>query len=298
VRTILKLLLSLAGLHCLCPAPVLAQSGPADLLNHYEEARDYCVLLINELRAEHNLPGVRLEPLACELALQHARDMAEQDYFSHWNEAGDKPTRRYNELGGMHGLGENIFFSEYQAGDWRAFIDEAMQTLRDSPGHLKTMLEPGYTDVGIGMAVRGARFYLSQEFICRVGGEYRCPLDAAVGNVIKFSGRIDPQRFALNYVVLRHEGLPEPRERKWLNGTSEYREGDTMFAVYTADLNRQYRDVETFYNLKLDGQGRFSCELLLDYKGKPGTYYVMLILHDLRSGREVQAAGIAVEVLR
>jgi len=224
--------------------------------------------------------------------------MADKGYFSHWDPEGRKPTRRYNELGGMHGLGENIFFSEYQAGSWRDFIDEAMHTLQASPGHLETMLRPDYTDLGIGMAVSGARFYLVQEFICRVGGEYRCPLNAAVGSVIEFSGRIDPRRYELNYVVLRHEGLPQPRSIRQLNGTGQYREGDTMFAVYTANRKRQYRDVETYYDLQLDADGRFSCQLLLDYKGKPGTYYVLLMLHELATGNELQAAGIAVEVLR
>ena len=296
VRSVLTLMLPLLLLCCAQPAQ--AQTGPDGLLMHYEEAREYCLVLINELRSENGLRPVQLEPLATELALQHARDMAQQGYFSHWNQSGRKPTRRYNLLGGMHGLGENIFFSEYQDGDWRAFIDEAMRTLQASPGHLETMLRPDYTDVGIGMAVQDARFYLAQEFICRVGGEYRCPLNAVVGNVIEFSGRIDPERYSINYVVLRHEGLPEERSNKWLNGTGQYREGDTMFAVYTADRNRTYRDVETYYDLQVDRQGRFNCRLLLDYKGKPGTYYVLLILHELRTGNEVQAAGIAVEVLR
>ena len=278
-------------------SPASAQTDADELLNHYEEAREYCLVLINELRMENGLSLVQLEPLASELALQHARDMASQDYFSHWNMSGRKPTRRYNELGGMHGLGENIFYSEYQQGDWREFIDRAMSTLTDSPSHRQTMLDPTYTDVGIAMAVQDERFYLAQEFVCRIGGDYGCRLDARVGDVIEFSGRIDRQRYELNYIVLRHEPLPQLRTERWLNGTGTYKEGDTMFAVYTPHLNRTF-DVDTFYDVQLEDNGSFVSRVLLDYKDKPGTYYVQLFLHDRQRGSEVRAACIAVEVLR
>ncbi len=285
------------SLFLLGSVPARAQTDASGLLNHFEEAREYCVVLINELRMESGLASVQLEPLACELGQQHARDMASRDYFSHWDMQGRKPTRRYNELGGMHGLGENIFYSEYQQGDWQEFIDKAMQTLSESPGHRQTMLDPSYTHVGIGMAVEGERFYLAQEFICRVGGEYRCRLDARVGDVIEFSGRINKQRYQLNYVLLRHEPLPEERDARWLSKSGIYSEGDTMFAAYTPQLDRTF-DVDTYYDISVDELGRFETRLLLDYKDKPGTYYVMLILHDTRTGSEVRAASIAVEVLR
>ena len=297
VRPILHTLLLVCCCLLTSHIPAQAQSEQQELLNNYVEAREYSLQLLNELRVENGLNQLRLEPLATELALAHAQDMAENEYFSHWNLQGRKPTRRYNELGGMNGLGENIFYSEYQRGNWQEFIEQAMLTLKESPAHLNTMLDPSYTDVGIGMAVSGERFYLAQEFLCRIGGEYECRLNGTVGSVQQFSGRIDPQRYEFNYIVLRHEPLPEPREREWLSRTSTYREGDTMFAVYTPHLNRTF-DVDTYYDVRIDDDGRFDANLLLDYKGKPGTYYILLMLHDKRLGTEVKAAGIAVEVLR
>lgn len=281
----------------ICCRPAHAQDGAASLLDHYEEAREYCLELVNELRSDNGLPSVRLEPLASELALQHARDMAEAGYFSHWDMQGHKPTRRYNELGGMHGLGENIFFAEYQAGGWQRVIDEAMDSLEASSGHRATMLNPGYTDVGLGMAVNGSRVYLVQEFICRAGGNYACPLKARVGDVVSFSGQFDPKRYALNYILLRHEPLPELREQRWLNNTGTYSEGDTMFAVYTPHTERRF-NVDTYYDVGLKDDGRIDARLLLDYKGKPGSYYVILMLHDTRTGGEVKAACVAIEVLK
>lgn len=279
------------------PAHAQAQDGASDLIANYEEAREYCVTLLNELRMDRGLSIVRLEPLSSELALRHAQDMAGREFFSHWNIEGVKPTRRYNLLGGMHGLGENIFYSEYQRGNWREFIDQAMRTLEDSPAHLETMLEPTYTDVGIGMAVEGERFYLVQEFVCRAGGDYSCPLEARVGDVVEFSGRFDPRRYRMNYILLRHEPLPEERSRRWLNGTGIYSEGDTTFAVYTPRTELTF-DVDTFYDVSVGDDGSFTARLLLDYKGKPGSYYVLLVLHDTWTGAEARAAGIAVEVLR
>ena len=295
MRRIPAVILCLLGIiYCL---PAHAQDGADQIIEHYEEAREYSLDLLNELRAENGLPSVRLEALSSELALRHARDMAENGYFSHWDREGRKPTRRYNLAGGMHGLGENIFFSEYQRGDWRSFIDEAMQALAESRGHRATMLDPSYTDVGLGLAVEGSRFYLVQEFICRAGGDYSCPLKAYVGDVVNFSGRFDNNRYQLNYVVLRHEGLPETRESSWLNGTGSYSDGDTMFAVYTPHTDRRF-NVDTYYDIRVDAQGRFDCNLLLDYKAKPGTYYAILVLHDSQSGSEVKAAAVALEVLK
>ena len=294
---ILRSLLLCLALFLVCQ-PASAQTDSEELLNHYSEAREYCIVLVNELRMEHGLSPLRQDPLASELALQHATDMAGQDYFSHWDMQGRKPTRRFNLLGGMHGLGENIFYSEYQRGNWREFIEMAMQTLEQSSTHLETMLDPAYTHVGIGMAVEGERFYLAQEFISRAGGNYECRLDASIGDVVEFSGRIDTSRYSFNYIVLRHEALPEERERLWLDRTGSYSEGDSMFAVYTPHRNRDYADVDTLYDVNLDERGNFDSRILLDFKGRPGTYYLILFLHDSRTGSEVRAASVAVEVLR
>ncbi len=196
-------LLALAGLSAAQPAHCADFSTPES----YFEAQQYALLLINEARAGAGAPLVVADPLAAQLAKQHAEDMLANDYFSHWDMAGVKPTRRYNLAGGYHALSENIYFAMNGPSNTQDMLGKAMQVLMASEGHRRTILDPAHTHVGIGLALGrgGSAFYFDQEFITRVGGEYYCPLKARVGERIEFGGRYDTSRFSVEHVILGYE---------------------------------------------------------------------------------------------
>lgn len=291
-------LLLLAGLAY--PSPCLADESLASA-SGYAQAQDYMLLRINNERAKAGAGPVRLDLAAAEAALRHARDMRERSYFSHWDLEGRKPTRRWNLLGAYDNLAENIYYRQYYLGDTRQIVDDAMSTLMDSPGHRKTILYPDFTSVGLAFEydTQTEEVWVVQEFCSRLGGEYHCPLEARAGDSVHISGNIDCRRYALDNLMVGWEELPVGRSRAWLANTSEYRDSDVLFAGYIVDPGIQFKGMQTSHNLRFDAQsGSFSADVALDYKKKPGTYYIFVWLRNLDAQRSVLAAIATVEARR
>jgi uncharacterized protein YkwD len=293
-------MVALACSYALTPAPA-AGAPPISDTEQYTFAQEYMLLQINHERAIAGVDKVRLDPLAGQAAKEHADDMLAQGYFSHWDRAGLKPTRRFNLLGGFDAVGENIYFANNQKGGLQELLDQAIATLMASEGHRKTLLGANYTHVGLGFAVSadGKQFYLAQEFMARLGGEYRFPLEARVGEAPHVSGRYDPAEFEFAQLVVAYEELPQPRDPLWLNRTESYRDGDKLLTGYTPQTNLSFEGMQTSHEVQVDNTaGRFSCTVLLDFKGKPGTYYIFTWLKRKRTGEALLAATAAVEVRR
>jgi hypothetical protein len=262
-------------------------------------AQDYMNFRINELRAANGAGPVRFDPVACQAAQLHAKDMLQRGYFSHWNPEGLKPTRRYNLIGGFHALGENIYFLHGEFGSVEGIVDEALAKLMDSEGHRKTLINPSYTHVGIYIAADARRgdLYVAQEFIARLGGEYRCPLYASVGQMIEFAGRYDQYRYDFENIIIGYEDRPRQRDLLWLSQTGSYRDGDKLVAGYTANPRLEFKELPTFREVEVNAdEGWFKSGLRLSYKGREGLYYVFLWLRDKRSGQPVLAATVSVDV--
>lgn len=264
----------------------------------YEYAQRYMLIRINQERTRAGAGRVQLDPLASHSAKLHSEDMLAGSYLSHWNREGIKPSRRYNLLGGYDAVGENVYSQHGPAASLEDRLDTMMQTLMDSEGHRRTILDPTYTHVGLGFALDtdSREFYAAQEFIVRVGGDYSCPLAARVGETVDFSGRFDQYRYELEHVVLGYEDPPVPRERSWLMRTGSYQDGGKFYAGYTPSTGLTFQGMDTFHSIDVNAQtGWFRCRAQLSYKGRPGLYYLSLWLRDKRSGRSVLAATATVE---
>ncbi len=281
-----------------CATPAIADPG-FDNLETYRYAQNYMLQLINDERSQAGVGSVRLDPLASQAAKEHAQDMLANGFFSHWNMSGRKPTRRYNLLGGFNSLAENIFFHHGPLGSWQELVEYEMETLMDSAGHRKTILNSSKTHVGIGFAASGRNFYGSQEFITMVGGEYRCKTSARLGEAVKFSGRYDPGRYTFEHVLVGYEEPEQARSVKWLEGTQSYSDADKLVAGYLTNPQAFFEGISTYHEVEFDARnGTFVVNAKLDYKGKPGLYYLFLWLTDKRTGEQVNAATATVEVTK
>lgn len=101
--------------------------------------------LLAELRRDHGQSALRPNRLLSEVASQHANEVCKQERLAHELSPGRDPEVRLGEAGVRARLvGETIS----RAGDARTAFDQ----FADSPSHLLTLLEPRFTDAGVGRA--------------------------------------------------------------------------------------------------------------------------------------------------
>jgi uncharacterized protein YkwD len=117
---------------------------------------------VNATRKEEGLsPVTWYEPLAV-VARTHSEGMADRHYFGHKDKRGTTVADRVT----AHGLsytkvGENL----YRSRGMKDPVASAVQGWLDSRGHRKNMLNPEYTQAGIGAALDDeGRLYFTQVF--------------------------------------------------------------------------------------------------------------------------------------
>lgn len=110
--------------------------------------------LVNEARSVARSCGgtsypavapVRAEPRLTVASRDHARDMAENDYFSHTSADGRSPWDRARAAGYTSASGENI-----AAGYWSP--QDVVRGWLESSGHCSNIMAANARDLGVGMA--------------------------------------------------------------------------------------------------------------------------------------------------
>jgi uncharacterized protein YkwD len=111
--------------------------------------------LVNEVRARGTrcgvrsfgpVPPVRLSETLTEVALGHASDMAQQNYFEHVDLAGRSPADRVRAVGYREKLvGENIAYGPQS-------VEEVVKGWLDSPGHCENIMDARFAEMGLAYA--------------------------------------------------------------------------------------------------------------------------------------------------
>jgi uncharacterized protein YkwD len=133
---------------------------PADLTTQLDPAgEDRMLQRLNQARAHVGLSPLRSDPLLQQAAREHSADMYKRHYFSHRTPDGKMVYDRLHDLR-FHYVtaGENIAFAPD--------IDQAFDSLMNSPDHRANILNPDFRCVGIG-AYKGLNGYeemFSQDF--------------------------------------------------------------------------------------------------------------------------------------
>lgn len=118
------------------------------------EWETYLLQLINASRAEAGAGALSFDAELMEAAGGHTAWMLATEAFSHAGEGGSSPAQRVAEAGyGYRAVGENI---AYIGGRDAAVLDAAdverlHANLMASPGHRANLLDPDYTEVGLGI---------------------------------------------------------------------------------------------------------------------------------------------------
>ena len=114
----------------------------------------YLLQLINASRAEAGAGALSFDAELQQAAGDHTEWMLATDTFSHTGEGGSSAARRVSDAGyGYRATGENI---AYIAGSSAAVLDATdverlHSNLMSSPGHRANLLNPNYTEVGLGI---------------------------------------------------------------------------------------------------------------------------------------------------
>jgi uncharacterized protein YkwD len=132
----LSLVLSTAG-------PVLAEAAASEYLERVVE-------LTNAERVQAGLAPLRLSPELSEAAQAYAEVLATSGCFAHTCGPVAQVEAR-SELAGYRGwrsLGENIAGGQLSP-------ERVLQMWMESPGHRSNILNPGFTEFGVGLAAGG-----------------------------------------------------------------------------------------------------------------------------------------------
>jgi uncharacterized protein YkwD len=123
--------------------------------------------LTNEVRRKNALPPLTDERQLRDIARDHSEDMLMRKYFSHVNPDGKSPHERIIKEYPypLTATGENIWGangSEPLETELLARI--IVDTWMSSPGHRQNILNPDFTDIGVGVAAIGKQIRATQVF--------------------------------------------------------------------------------------------------------------------------------------
>ncbi|MGA4517389.1 CAP domain-containing protein [Solibacillus silvestris] len=124
------------------------------------EAKEKAVLqLVNKERKANGLNELTQSTKLISLAEMKSKDMAEKNYFSHTSPTYGTPFEMLQKYGvSYRSAGENIAAGQKTA-------EEVMKAWMNSSGHRANILNPSYTQIGIGYYAGGSyRTYWTQLF--------------------------------------------------------------------------------------------------------------------------------------
>jgi len=125
-----------------------AAKGPSVKPAEHSDPEGRLILLMNQYRIKVGLRPLKPSRILGEVARSHSREMSARNFFSHTNPAGWGPKERLERAGfAWKAFGENI-------GCGQDSPEKILLTWMNSSDHRDTILDPGYSQVGIGL-VRG-----------------------------------------------------------------------------------------------------------------------------------------------
>jgi uncharacterized YkwD family protein len=115
--------------------------------------------LVNEERKAAGLQPLKLNLELTEVARLKSQDMIDNNYFAHDSPTYGSPFEMMRQFGiSYRTAGENLAM--------HPSVHSAHQGLMNSPGHRANILNPSFTEIGIGIRRKGnGQYYITQMFI-------------------------------------------------------------------------------------------------------------------------------------
>jgi uncharacterized protein YkwD len=123
--------------------------------------------LVNKDRAKLNRGPLKLSPRLSAMAKAHAQDMMKKNFFSHVNKEGLDAQARAAKMSIGAGVYENIAYQQGDIEDAQKVINLENDFMSEPDGpknHRYNILHPAHTSVGVGVAIKGDKLILVEEF--------------------------------------------------------------------------------------------------------------------------------------
>lgn len=201
----------------------LVRRGPDRAATPYAErapeAKAALLARINADRAAAGLQEVAYDFVAAKAGDTFCLDAARTGVMGHWDLAGRAPYDRYADAGGVDWHAEN--FSGMSRSGPPFHADELVGLLLDAhrrmmverppdDGHRRTILDPLWTHVGIGVALEGGEFRMTEEFTRHVADWVELPAGRVrSGGAAPVAVQL-PKGWNLAAVEIAHERFPRP----------------------------------------------------------------------------------------
>ncbi len=192
--------------------------------------RERLLELVNAERKRLDLSRLELHELACKVADEHAGDMVEGQFLSHWGSDGRKPYQRYSFAGGNDAIQENVSLAQNIASVTatsvtRDFVDMHESMINEVPpndGHRRAILYPHHTHVGFGVAIKHRALRLDELYVSRYAQVDAIPRQARVKAKLTLRGNLLNPKHEVTGVYVYYEPLPVPPPVEWLRIPRSY----------------------------------------------------------------------------
>lgn len=259
--------------------------------------------LVNGERMLTGAPSLAIDDLACRVADQHALDMANGKFLSHWGRDGRKPYHRYGDAEGFHAVEENVSAAANIESSTAGYIGITlvqmhMQMYEEVPptdGHRRTMLASQHTHVGFGIALADRDLRLVELYVGKHIHLEPYPRRAKRKTTVQLRGKLLDPGYALSYAEVFFEPQPAPPQMDWLREPRAYSLPDEYRRIRPVAPERSEYADGVLGQIEIGSQGRFRMPVHL-YKNEPGIYTVVIYLTELRGGKKFGATNICIRV--
>ena len=256
---------------------------------------------INRDRRAAGVAPLAYEPRAALAGDRFCLDAALDGSWGHWDTAGRAPYLRWGLAGGVDYHSENVAGYSISSGRIDRPLGalllqahEAMMAERPpQDGHRRTILDPLFTHVGIGLAASGGEFRMSQEFTRVVLTWVEVPAHPLRrGEEARFAGEVPPD-WEIGLVEIRFEPPPRPVTLLDLRRRGSYRLPGVVRSMRPRLPEGGFYDSGGRGEFAEEG-GRFSLSFPLD---EEGYYFVVSYVRPRGSTLEIMGPATAALVV-
>ncbi|MGL5642488.1 MAG: CAP domain-containing protein [Paraclostridium sp.] len=135
------------------------ENKPSTPSGNFASFQQEVLNLVNVERTNRGLQPLKFNSELSKVATLKSQDMIDKNYFDHTSPTYGSPFDMMKQFGiSYNAAGENIAMGQETP-------KEVMNSWMNSPGHRKNILNPDFTELGVGIASNGSSIYWTQMFI-------------------------------------------------------------------------------------------------------------------------------------